>query len=237
MRPAEHLLPRRVQQREATVERDRRQQVAGHLEQPRDPRLARRASGRRRRWPVRARAGRSPRGWCSVGGTHALAHHVGARPPSPVASRAGRMPRRYRGAHRHGRSCRVSGPGRRLRSARRRAARPARARPACASARRVESPRRKRQIDRHMIIVMSTALDDAPLADFVEREQLAVGQVGAEAEAAERQRRRREPGPLAFRSQQRAEDRRCSRSGRSARRERRRARSSAISAPGCRGCP
>ena len=38
--PAEQLLPGGVQQREAPVERDRRQQVAGHLEQPRDARLA-----------------------------------------------------------------------------------------------------------------------------------------------------------------------------------------------------
>ncbi len=39
-RPAQQLLPRGVQQREATVERDRRQQVAGHLEQARDTCLA-----------------------------------------------------------------------------------------------------------------------------------------------------------------------------------------------------
>ncbi len=38
--PAQQLLPGGVQQREAPVERDRREQVAGHLEQPPDLRLA-----------------------------------------------------------------------------------------------------------------------------------------------------------------------------------------------------
>ena len=38
-RPAEQLLPGGVQQREVPVERDRREQIAGHLEQPPDPRL------------------------------------------------------------------------------------------------------------------------------------------------------------------------------------------------------
>ena len=60
-RPAEQLLPGGVQQREVPVERDRREQVAGHLEQPPDPRLV----GQRRVGHGCARGGRLRSRWGS----------------------------------------------------------------------------------------------------------------------------------------------------------------------------
>ena len=65
-----------------------------------------------------------------------------------------------------------------------------------------ESPDRQAHQDRH-----DHRARHALLADGVDREHLAIGQVDAEAEAAERQRRRRKPRRLAFRGQQRREDR------------------------------
>ena len=49
-RPAQQLLPGGVQQGEAPVQRDRREQVAGHLEQAGDPRVAARGDSGGRLW-------------------------------------------------------------------------------------------------------------------------------------------------------------------------------------------
>ena len=81
-RPAEQLLPGRVQEREAAVERDRREQVAGHLEQLAHARVG--APG-----PVAGAAAWA--GWRSIGRSIG-SDHVGRAAPSPARrGRGGRM--------------------------------------------------------------------------------------------------------------------------------------------------
>ena len=82
---------------------------------------------------------------------------------------------------------------------------------------RRSSPRRKRHSDRHMQDRHQHGAADAVLADRFEREDLAVGQVGAEAEAAERAARRSRSASVSSRARAASRGSRCSRSARSAR--------------------
>ena len=178
MRPAQRVLPRRVQQREPAVERDRRQQVAGHLEQPFYParfraRVCRLAIAVAL---VPGRVGPSPSGLVR----HLAGRRVDRAHPSPVGARTpfsglvftrwtNDLAAHFRPAPPAG--LRRGADGRRgplrgvwraasLRRAPRRAgARPAPAPSPCASARVSTSPRRNRHTDRHIMIVMITALD------------------------------------------------------------------------------
>ena len=96
-RPAEQLLPRGVQQREAAVERDRRKQIARHLEQPRDRGSPRASDHARRR--------DSASGEIASVDARRLATHrpasttsASAWPAHPGGPRAGRIAQRWRAA-------------------------------------------------------------------------------------------------------------------------------------------
>ena len=96
--PAQQLLPGRVDQREAAVEGDRREQIAGHLEQAGDPRLAERgfAGGRRCRRRRFAAAPGSTVAPGSIVGSPLMSslrracpdHHVGPQRPDSADARS-----------------------------------------------------------------------------------------------------------------------------------------------------